>query len=255
MSIKDYIFKNPNNPKNIGPGRTLLLILIIGLVIGIIEKANAREVMGTQQFIVDDSCSPLFQANIDRVSEEFSRMSVAFVGTSGRVRGHQNLNRRNDIYCSDAPIQALTAAPGNIGFIDSHVFIDEHGPAATTRSWYYLSNPNVTIEWDIWFHSNIKPDRQYAVIWHEFGHVAGEPHSDYTLDLMYRSLWVDTPSMEDIQRVVNRYGQCDRAFYTDGYKKILIPRISYKEEDVQVTLKLESEASFEAIEISDSECD
>ena len=197
----------------------LLIILIIGLVIGIHQKANAREVMGAQQFIVDDSCSPAFQANIDRVAEEFSRMSVDFVGTSGRVRGHQNLNRRNDIYCADAPIQALMDIPDNIGFKDSHVFIDEHAAAATTRSWYYLSNPNVTIEWDIWFQSDIKPEKEYAIIWHEFGHVVGEPHSDYTLDLMYRNLFVDTPSMEDIQRVVNRYGRCDRAFFTDGYKK------------------------------------
>lgn len=87
MNIKDYFFHNPNNPKN-GAGWALLIILIIGFVIGIIEKANAREVMGTQQFIVDDTCSPLFQANIDRVAEEFSRMSVDFVGASGIDLNH-----------------------------------------------------------------------------------------------------------------------------------------------------------------------
>jgi len=244
-----------NKIKNIGPGRTLLLILIIALTIGVIQEANAREVMGTQQFIVDNSCPPAFQANINRVAEEFSRMSVDFAGTSGRVRGHQNLNRRNDIYCADAPIQALMDIPDNLGFIDSHVFIDEHAAAATTRSWYYLSNPDVTIEWDIWFQSDIKPEKEYAIIWHEFGHVVGEPHSDYTLDLMYRNLFVNTPSMEDIQRVINRYGRCDRAFFTEGYKKILIPKISYRGEDVQVTLRLESGETFKAVEISDSECD
>jgi hypothetical protein len=233
----------------------VLIIIILALLILLAREVNAREVMGTQQFIVDDSCSLTFQANIDRVAAEFSKMSVDFIGTPGRVRGHQNLNRRNDIYCSDAPIQALVAAPDNIGFTDSHVFIDEYGPAAVTRSWYYLSNPSVTIEWDIWFYSGIQPARQYPVIWHEFGHVAGEPHSDYTLDLMYRNLFVNTPSLEDIQRVVNRYGRCDRAFYTENYKKILIPKISYKEEDVQVTLRLESGETFKAVEISDSECD
>ena len=38
-------------------------------------------------------------------------------------------------------------------------------------------------------------------------------------------------------------------------KKILIPKISYRGEDVQVTLRLESGETFKAVEISDSECD
>ena len=42
MSVKDYIFNNPNNPKR-GTRWALLIILIIGLGIGIFEKTYGRE--------------------------------------------------------------------------------------------------------------------------------------------------------------------------------------------------------------------
>lgn len=254
------IFQDPNNPDYSWkpPTFALIALMVLSMAFHDAEAAERSErvVVGTQNFNIDPGCETGYRNAINKVADEFSRMSVPFIGRINNVFGHLEANQRNDVYCSDVAIQnALTIAPEGMGFED-HELIVEEGQSAIgiARQWYYTHDPEITIEWDIWLSTEARLDQREPVVWHEFGHVAGLSHSDYILDLMYASLWVNGPTLDDIERVITRYGVCDNTFYTKDFKELLIPRIVYKGDEVQLRMRLIEGVSFDAIEIKNSVC-
>lgn len=205
------ILQDPKNPDHgwKKPVLALIIVMLIGLVFGVWEKASAYEFNGehwTQDYhySIGAGCNNFQIFAIELGLKRFAPVPVyreKDTYLSGLVS-----DGVNTISCSDTVPPALIQRPGMM--TQEEFLTDEANTIIGKAQWWWPLGSLEISECDYWLSTSADPVNTFNAATHESGHCWGLRHSKDHRSVMAPSAATSRPTLDDLAGLAHLYGNC-----------------------------------------------